>query len=48
MNHQQKCLINGIGTFGIKSNYFGPVIPKKLKGFGKLNDRVINLKNEFL
>ena len=32
VSHQQKCSINGIcGTFDIKSNYFGPVIPRKLK-----------------
>ena len=37
VNHQQKRLLNGIcGTFDIKSNYFGPVIPKKLKKFGKI------------
>ena len=29
VNHQQKCLINGIcNTFRIKSNYFCPVIPR--------------------
>ena len=34
IRYQQKCLINGIcGTFDIKSNYFGPVIRKKLKRF---------------
>ena len=32
VNHQEKCLINGIcGTFDIKSNHFGLVIPKKAK-----------------
>ena len=32
VNYQQKCLINRIrGTFDIKSNKFGLIIPKKLK-----------------
>ena len=42
VNHQQKSLINGIlGTFDIKSNHFGPVIPKQLKGFEKLDKRYV-------
>ena len=28
------------GTFDIKSNYFGLLIPKKIKSFEKLNKRV--------
>ena len=29
VNHKQKCLIKRIcGTFDMKSNYYGPVIPK--------------------
>ena len=37
VNHQQKCLINGIsGTFDIKSNCLGPVIPNKLEKFRKI------------
>ena len=49
-NHQQKCLINGIcDTFGIQSNYFGPVVPKKLKRFEKFDESLIlNAKNVFL
>ena len=32
VNYQQKCLINSIcGILEVKSNYFGPVMPKKLK-----------------
>ena len=47
--HQQKCLIIGIrGTFDIKSNHFGPVMPRKLKGFEKLDKRVIKCKSVFL
>ena len=34
VNPQQKCLLNEIyGSFGMKSNYFGPVVHKKLKKF---------------
>ena len=37
--------INGIcGTFEIKSNPFGPVIPNKLKRFERLDMRVIKCK----
>ena len=32
VSHQQKCLIKkSCGTFNMKSNYFGPVIPGNLK-----------------
>ena len=42
VNHQQKCLINVIcGVFLIKSNYFGSMIPKKLKSFENLDKRAI-------
>ena len=45
VNHRQKCLINGIcGTFDMKSNYFGPVIPKSQESFEKLEKRVIKCK----
>ena len=37
VNNQKKSLINGIcGTFDIKSNHLGLVIPKNLKKFGKI------------
>ena len=46
--HQQKCLINGIcGASGIKSNYFGPTIPRKLKDFDKLGKKMIKCKKVF-
>ena len=49
VNYQQKSLINGIGgTFDIKSNYFGPVIPKKLKVLKNWIRGPLNLKNVFL
>ena len=36
VDHQQACFINGIcDTLVMKSNYFGPVIPKKLKKVSK-------------
>ena len=41
VNNQQRAIINGIcGTFNTKPNYFGPVIPSKLRKFRKigLND----------
>ena len=46
VNHyQEKCLISKIcDIFGIKSNYIGPVTPKKLKGFEKLDNRVSKCK----
>ena len=41
-----KCLINGIcGIFDMKSNHFGPVLPRKLKKiFEKLYKRAIKCK----
>ena len=37
VSHKQKCLTNGFYcTFDIKSNYFDPVILKKLEKFGKI------------
>ena len=41
--HPRTSLINGIcGTFDIKSNYFGPVVPiKALKSFEKLDKMAI-------
>ena len=37
VNHQPEYLTNGIcGTFDIKSNYFGSLIPEKLKKFKKI------------
>ena len=48
VNHRQKYFINGIcGTFDITTNYFGPVIPEKLKKIEKLNQRVIKSKKVF-
>ena len=45
VNHPQKYLINGIcGSFDMKSNYFGPLILKKLKKMEKLDKRAINCK----
>ena len=46
VNHyQEKCLMSKIcDIFGIKSNYIGQVIPKKLKGFEKLDNRVSRCK----
>ena len=42
VSHQQKCLTNGFrGTFDMKSNYFGLMIPKKRKSFEKLDGRAI-------
>ena len=39
VNHHINCLRNGIcGTFELKSNYFGPVMPTKLKKFGKIGE----------
>ena len=32
-------------NFDIKSNHFGPVTPKQLKSFEKLDKRVIKCKN---
>ena len=47
-HHKQKCLIKGIcGSFDIKSNYFGPVIPKKRKKFEELDMEVIKCKHVF-
>ena len=32
VNHQQNCLMTGIcGIFDVKSNHFGPMIPKNQK-----------------
>ena len=45
VNHQEKCLVNGIcGIFDKKSNYFGPVMPEKIKRFENLDERVIKYK----
>ena len=48
VNHQQKCLINGIcGVFDVKSNYFDSLVPLKnfLKKFtrGRLNAKIVFL-----
>ena len=45
VNHQQKCLINGIcGVFDVKSNYFDSLVPLK-KILKKFHKRAIKCKN---
>ena len=36
------------GTFDIKSNHFGPVIPGEIKSYEKLDKRAIKYENVFL
>ena len=49
VNHQLKCLINGIcGILDMKSNCFGRIIPKKLKKLRNWIKVRLNAKNVFI